>query len=68
LVAGRIIIWMAMGSIAGKMAETMKGHIPKIKNMDMGYIPGLMVRNTMGNGQKEYKMGMGTTSIPRTKK
>jgi hypothetical protein len=53
---GRIIIWTAMVSTPGKMAESMKDPTKKIKNMVMVSIHGPTTENTTANGKTEDNM------------
>lgn len=47
---GRIITWMAMGSISGTMVGSMKGSINLIRRKALDVIPGLMEGNTLDTG------------------
>lgn len=50
LANGKRINCMAMVSIPGRMAESMKEITLMIKKRDSEFIPGLMVENTKANG------------------
>ena len=56
--SGRIIIWMGLGYIPGKMEECMKVIIKKIKNTEKEFIHGLMEDAMMENGKMADNMDL----------
>lgn len=54
--SGKIITWKALGSTSGVIIADMKDNIREIREMDLGYITGLMVENMKGGGIRGNKM------------
>jgi len=59
-VTGRIIIWMDLVYIPGKMEECMKATIRKIKSMEKEFTLGLTADAMMANGKMEDNMALGS--------